>query len=379
MKTVGCPSDPATGESGPWNYAQLATVIGYSMDKMFPHFDGIQDLDWNYGVFYPYDSNSVDKRCRYLEGFKGYDCPGGWIPVSTGKFSADPSKLGAGGYNAGNPLKYPNGSTGGSGGGAGCHFEATGPGIDQMDAENFFHQNLVQDYHCQCNTAFRKNWDEWVNNWLANAKHKPGFEYQGWFGKGKAPSWGVDVAACWMSNPRDMIQLQNALWFKRLDWNNQMAPKSSWQGTNSPGSDRTYWGWNEVPVDRALVNNVGNWDAIVIKLPAAACGKVGSNDDSIFCLSHGAQLQLEDDLNKYISKGYLTPGADKYTSKPGSSIVFVREIIDVNGNYQKEFYCQGYTTARSKYDIVFVSDKGPGKEGTGSCYIQYHSASEVFV
>jgi len=257
---------------------------------------------------------------------------------------------------------------------------ADGGGIDQTDAINSFGDNLVEDQHCQCNgKAFHQDWDEWVVTWIQNAKSKPEFQYQGWFGKGKSPAWGADIAICWMSNPRDMINLQNALWFRRFDWHNQKSPASNWQGTKSPGSDRSYWGWNEVPVDRALMNDPGNWDAIVIKLPASLCGHVGSNDDTVGCLTNGAHVQLEDDLQKYINAGYLVPGADKYGSKPGSSVVFVREVMDVNGNYQKEFYCEAYTTARKWYDIIFVSDKGPSAKYTGSCYIQDHAGSTIVV
>jgi len=348
-------------------------------DKFFANFDSIQNEDWDYGVFYPYDANSVDKRCRWLEDYKGYDCPGGWISQS-GKWSADASKLGAGGYPAGNPERDPQGGAGSSGGGAGCHFEPTKEAIDQTDAINYFKANLVADYHCRCNAAaFGRNWDQWVQNWLENAQFKKGFDYQAWFAKGKAPSWGGDIASCWMNNPRDMIKLQNALYWRRADWNNQKAPKSAWQGNGDPTSNRPYWGWNEVPVDRALMNSPENWDAIIIKLPASSCGKIASNDDSVACLSHGAQLQLEQDLEKFLNAGFLALGVDKYSAKPGSSVAFVRETMDFNGNYQKEFFCQPWTSPSNKYDIVFVSDKGPGKDGSGACYIQAHAGSAIYI
>jgi len=296
------------------------------------------------------------------------------------KFYPESTKLGAGGYPAGSPVADPHGGSGSSGGGAGCHFEPKNQAIDQTDAINGIGQNIVMNYHCQCNSAaFGQDWNLWVDTWLKYAKNKPGFDYQGWFGKGKAPSWGGDIAACWMSNPRDMINLQNALWFRRFEWNNQKAPVSNWQGNENPSSNRPYWGWNEVPVDKQKMKDPGNWDAIVIKLPPGVCDKSYSNDDTVVCLSQGAQQQLESDLGKFISAGYLVPGADKYSTKPGSSVVFVREIMDVNGNYFREFYCEPWTTPNNKYDIDFVSDKGPGPEGAGSCYIQYHSASAIFV
>jgi hypothetical protein len=215
-----CPNDGNDGfltttscSSGPWDFAQLGVLAGYSMEKLFPHFEAMQDADWNYGVFYPFDSNSVEKRCRWLESYQAYDCPGGWLPWN-GSFGPDSTKLGAGGYPAGNPFTDPAGDKGGKGGGAGCHFEATKNAIDQTDAIDPFGRNLVMDNHCQCNAdAFGKDWDQWIDNWLLYAKPKKEFDYQGWFKGGKAPSWAGDIAMCWMSNPRDMIGLQNALWF----------------------------------------------------------------------------------------------------------------------------------------------------------------------
>merc|ERR1712046_183034 len=282
-----------------------------------------------------------------------------------------------GGYTAGNPMDDPQGGSGGSGGGAGCHFEPTRQAIDQTDAIDGFGKNLVMDYHCQCNGKFDQNWDQWIDSWILHAKHKPGFDYQGWSQNGKPASCGADIASCWMNNPRDMIQLQNAFWWRRYDWNNQKSPASNWQGVKDPASNRPYWGWNEVPVDRPMMNDPGNCDAIVIKLPASACGKSGSNDDSVACLSQTGQVQLENDFGKYVSAGYLLLGADKYSTKPGSSVLFVRETMDANGNYQKEFYCENWVSPSQTYDVVFISDKGPAPEGTGACYIQQHAAESI--
>jgi hypothetical protein len=63
---------------------------------------------------------------------------------------------------------------------------------------------LAQDYDCQCNYALKGNgWGDWVAQWLHFASPKPGFSWQGWFGRGKAPSFGLDFAACWVNNPRE--------------------------------------------------------------------------------------------------------------------------------------------------------------------------------
>ena len=52
------------------------------MATLYPDFDNVQSDDWGWGVFYATDSNSADKRCRYLEdpgnGYGPiYDCPEG--------------------------------------------------------------------------------------------------------------------------------------------------------------------------------------------------------------------------------------------------------------------------------------------------------------
>merc|ERR1719411_598532 len=112
-----CPKDPRTNEDGPWNYATTAYIIASEegMSKVFREFDKIQSGNWGWGVFYPTDANAVDGRCRYKPDYKGYDCPGGWLPWK-GKFAPDNIHKGSGGYAAGNPDVNDN-----WGGGTGCH------------------------------------------------------------------------------------------------------------------------------------------------------------------------------------------------------------------------------------------------------------------
>ena len=264
-----CQADPGTGETGPWNFAQLGYVVADAMDQLLPHFSEIQDDNYGYGVFYASDSNSVDERCRYAQDSGGWDCPGYWIN-SDGSVVQASDKRGAGGYAPGNPTVQ-----GGGGGGAGCHFASYDPyhGIDQTDAYNQG-ENLVSDPHCQCNYKLKQGkfpWGDWVSQWLHHAQPKPAQSWQGWFGGGKAPAFGLDFGACWLSNPTDMIGLQNALWYSRYAWSNQLSPASNWDDRN-PSSMRDYWGWNEVPVPRSVMDSASNWDAIVIKLPVAICG-----------------------------------------------------------------------------------------------------------
>lgn len=339
-----CDTDSDTGEWGPWAYAQLAAVVGSSMNKLFTDFDNIQSDDWGWGVFYASDSNSVDKRCRYLETYDGFDCPGGWIPMN-GDFSDDDTKFGAGIYDPGNPY------AGGGGGGAGCHFD--NGYIDQTNAYDSDGNNLMQDFDCQCNYAFKEDWGAWIDQWLGGVG-------------GAQPSWANDIAACWMNNLRDMINLQNQLWWKRWDWSDRTVPYVDYD-SSTPWKNRPYWGWNEIPVSREVITNMENWDAIMIKLPADACISENGRNDQLSCYDirfHGA---IEYAIQQHVDAGYLGVGKSAQVS---SSVVLAREYMDDSGNYFREFFCEAWVSPSGNYQIVFNPDDN-GSDG--ACYLESHS------
>jgi len=362
-----CDHDATTGDNGPWNYAQTAYVVGSNLGDFFADFDNLQSVDWGWGVFYPTDSNAVDKRCRWLESDGIFDCPGGYI--SDDGFHTDPSKGGAGYYDAGNPYANPD-----MGGGAGCHFETWA--IDQTDAVNAAGENIVQDKDCQCNYNLKgddSSWASWKDNWLANAEHKPGFNYE-WFSQGKAPSWALDVGMCWVSNLRDMINMQNQIFWSRYEWSSQQEPQSQW-GTDGP-SNRNYWGWNEIPMPTQKITNPRNWDAIVIKLPAAICGDNGQYD-TVQCLLDGHKERLHNDLIQWRNDNYLKPGKDMISERPGSYVVFVREWMDGSGNWFRYFFCENFKLD-GKSDGVQIVYRSKDVDGYGACYADdIHSSQEV--
>lgn len=355
-----CAIDPVTSESDPWKYAQVAAVINSSLPHFYTDWNKVQEDDWYNGVFYPYDANSVDKRCYWIPEANGYDCPGGWLDGMTQQFTPDPSKVGAGASD-----------------GKGCHFEPNGvstgpwtePSIDQTDVVGGEGFNLVSSFECECNSVFQAdNWESWVATWIDGATPKPGFEYQGWFKGGLAPSWAGDIAACWVRSPRDMVMLQNQLYWKREYWNNQLLPLSDWSSNEEAWSLRTYWGWNEVPVDRELVSNPMLWDAVMVKLPAAACGLTGSNLDSISrCLDDSIQIRLEQDLNDYVQRDLLRPGEEFINERPGSYMVLARETMDMNQNWRKEFFCENLVSPNSWYQIRY--NRIFSGELIGACFI----------
>mmetsp|Transcript_650 Transcript_650/g.1144 ORF Transcript_650/g.1144 Transcript_650/m.1144 type:complete len:625 (-) Transcript_650:130-2004(-) len=367
---TGNPMCPNAGWSGynnvqacsddPWLQATVLIVVGSAMSKLFRSFDQIQHDDWGWGVFYAADANAADQRCRWVQEHNGYDCPGGWIPWS-GAFQPDSSKKGAGNYPSGNP------NAGAGGGGAGCHFSKDGSGIDQFDSD--MDPNLVGNQWCECNYNLKGNgWEDWVSHWILHGKAKDAFSWEAWFegGKRKAPSWAVDLGTCWVNNVRDMIELQNMLWFHKYDWSNQLLPASNWD-PNRLDSLRYYWGWNEVPLDAKIVHDPSNWDAIVIKIPVAACGQSGQS--SANCLNPAAHQNLEDQLAWHEQNGFLKPGLNNIKNRPGSYIVFLKEWSHDPDHWQRSFYCENWSSPSGKYQVIFQPKSA--SSSTGLCYVDY--------
>jgi len=293
-------------------------IYGRGMKKMFKRFHAIQKPDWDNGVFYPHDANVDDKRCHYLDDYQAYDCPGFW--VKDGSSESVPDKRGAGAYQ-----------------GQGCHFSDV-HFIDQTDAYAPDGSNLVQDRNCQCNyDAFRdgtaNSWSGWVDQWVQYATQKPQANPDDywWFAKDPAPQWGADYAACWVNNPRDMILLQNHLYWKRADWlNSNSGPDIDVQDN----SDIRYWGWNEVPVEASVLNNVKMWDAVAIKLPA---GMQSPSD-----LGGTPVVDLETQLQRYVDGNMMKVGKRYLGRQPGSGVIFVKEFQDTSGNWQKYAFCEDW-------------------------------------
>lgn len=312
---IDCDASADTGDHGSFNSIQMGYVIHKQIGQLFADWDNVQSDTWGNGVFYASDANSCDLRCAYFktDTYEGYDCPGGWVDIS-GKWSADSTKKGAGGYN-----------------GKGCHFNHVN-GIDQTNAKDSKGVNLVGNYQCECDYSFKQDWSKWVDQWTSLSDLKAN--------KGKGASWAMDLAACWLNNPRDMINLQNQLYWKRSSWNDQKTPQVTYK-TGDATANRPYWGWNEVPVSRAIATNQKNWDAIVIKLPAAVCGGNGQND-LLSCISAPYQIEFEKQLTEWYQAGYLN-----------HEIVIVREYMDSTSNYFRQFFCEQWTSPNKLYTINY--------------------------
>jgi len=371
-----CKTDPGSGHNSPWRYASTGYLLGDSLWKLFPAWDDIQHDDWGWGVFYPTDSNSVDFRCRWLGDYGGWSCPpdpgsawpGGWIPFG-GSWTQDDTKFGPGVYPMGNPL-----ADGTKGGGTGCHFDKRGKmQIDQTDAFDSFGDNLVRNEDCECNYVFRDDWSHWVQTWIYGTQVKAGEEDENWLGDGgnKAPNRALDQVSCWVNNLKDMIWIQNHIWWHRWAWNNQQAPQQNWVD-GDPNSFWGYWGWNEIPSDLSVLTPHENHQTIFIHLPSSICGN-GGGDDSVWCLGDGQQAALENDLDNWVNGpdqfGYLVPGENNMGNRPGSYIVFVREWYDVpNDRWRKYFFCENWWGPLGKYKIVSY-EMSDGYDG--ACFVEY--------
>merc|ERR1711998_288947 len=110
----------------------------------------------------------------------------------------------------------------------------------------------------------------------------------------------------------------NELFWRVSEWNDGGMPWARWGDGSDPASQRPYWGWNEIPVNSAVVSDPLNWDAVMIKLPAMLSGK--GTEDRLSMLSWGQGANLEGFLWSYIDKGILVPGGNNARFRPGSSV-----------------------------------------------------------
>merc|ERR1712100_913026 len=91
-------------------------------------------------------------------------------------------------------------------------------------------------------------------------------------------------------------------------------------------------------------------DVVAIKLPLAICGNEG-NDDSLQCLSPGAQKLLNNALFRYVAAGYLKVGLEFANMQPGSSLLLLKEYR-VNGDYwQRRFFCEDWVATGGKFNF----------------------------
>ena len=372
-----CPDNSTSA----FDYVSLAYVIGSQIDQFIPDYANLQSDDYDAGVFYSTAADSVSDRCRWSESAGRYEClsPAGYgqgtlecppgappsFGCTEGTWLADLTAQGPGQFLPGNP------TTGGQGGGAGCHANLTERFqkyfFDQTQLDAFGSNIFLEDAYCQCRTfgaidqqrnVIDNGWDVWIDFFAGSAENTlPPQWPAGLFTK---PSWALTQTACWHDNPRTMVNLQNSLYREARAWSSQQVPITSWSVTD-PAAVRAYWGWNDVPVARNLITAQTNWDAVMIKLPAAACDN--SSTATLSCVTdlNDPTYGLEAQLDLWYSAGYLVDGFP---------IVLAREWGEVTPdpslgylpNFKREFFCEAWEGDRYR----IVSDPGAAL----SCYIE---------
>merc|ERR1711907_301504 len=199
---------------------------------------------------------------------------------------------------------------------------------------------------------------------------------------GGGPQYLADYAACWVNNPTDMIDLANALYFRRAEWLNGQYPDSAAQGTVQ--EERRYPGWTEVPVENTSVKNQDNWTTMGIRLPANVCndsdGSKTSGSITLIndCLDSTAKVNLECQITDYVELGYIKPGSDNITKRPGSYVTIIKDyqVQDSTrpGQFERKFYCENWVSPNQYWQIVYVAKDDPNGNGKGACYIEFGPA-----
>lgn len=239
--------------------------------------------------------------------------------------------------------------------------------------------NLTSDVWCQCNydlyyqDGYGIDYGAWVDQWIYGdvAGIYPDKEY-GFNAPGNtqnAPSFYLDQSICWMSNPRDMIMLQNAIWLRRYEWSacasggtsQNCEPETDFYATSSDNpsqfdinSQRIYWGWNEVPVAQDTAKDASNWESFAIVLPTGV--------DSANYLDADRMAMIDCQINAQVAQGTLIPGGDYAGSRPGSYILMMKTYFNYENDadassggyyseYQKEFFCENWSSPNGYYQV----------------------------
>jgi hypothetical protein len=303
-----------------WVTPTLAAVIGPEFFSRLFSTANLQDKNWIDGVWYAHDSNSCDKRALFVPKYDGYDAPYAWIHNKSGNVDRNSEKNGSGDYGPGNPtLPKPLG-----GGGTGVHVKYNWDvmAADDSKTPHQIHQainqidgkeanpgrSLVADNTCQIdyhswNPQTRSEgydavdgWKNWITAFAADA-HARGYTGEAWI---------ADLAMGWLNNPRPMITLQNALWKYRATWCTGNKEPSD------PNSDSHYWGWNEIPFSKDVINDHNNWTSFVIVLPPG----ITSLHEAL--KNNTAQTNLIAQLETYQNHYHLRPNE--------SSVVLARQV-----------------------------------------------------
>lgn len=308
-------------EGTSWMVPALIAAYGkacHETNLLFNDYYGMypepgKKFTWGYGIFYPHDANS-DKRG--IPQFKdwGQNPDGTWYAVvkepvqyDDGKDVDDPHSLV---NDPGNPMSYGAYSAGGAGRHKNIDFQKflTGDGNYK-----FLRQGSYTGYFWEANYDLKGNdgaWTPYIDQFVQRSKDygpiDPSFSFNQQFKADASP---------WVNNPGDMISLQNALYYRYPDWCNCK-------------DNKTYWGWNELPLQKNILDNAANVDALIFNLPSEF---LGLEELLNSCTDDKQRQKIKDGMNEQINY-YRTAGC--FEGKP---VLFANTIAIDKSDYTKGF------------------------------------------
>ena len=271
-----------------------------------------KNSNWDWGVFYPHDSNALDIRAipywdnkqDMVDGIHpdGFKAPGFYFPWNddrredfTNNDGTPQKGSGNNWLNIGNPYAHQS-EKGRFGLGAGIHVKYNYDGAKYYKDQYFDWQSdydsdwLEPDkftgYFGEIDYNKHRDNDTWksfvdtltgafLDKWNGKVGDKNNYRHQGY----------IDAATPWVNNPKDMINLQNSLYLNRSQY---MTPLEA--------QVDSYWGWNEVPSANSYWNKKSNIKGSIITLPLDFKFEEFSSKSE-----EGKQLikQIEQHINNY--------------------------------------------------------------------------------
>ena len=370
-----------------WNQATLVALQD-DTDRLLPGFSTARTNNtWNHGVLYPHDSNSVDYRAYaiYNSGSKKTNPPDGFKAPSYYYTKKDGWKLdqllhptqtnspwqnGAGSVNAGLGLGNPQAisdllkgtaidvteeiasqvTTVGAWG-AGFHANNTWQNVNQFnkksqawslgsqdvlaaveganDTSLWTNQYPLTKYLGETNYNYRDKysklrWDQfyapilnYINNNSSKTKISDTIHNQGM----------IDTVIPWVSNPTDLINIQNMLYLNT----DLLFDQSKIHVT-----DDWYWGWNEIPTRSTDWNQSTKYKSLAFIVPHTVGNSTITSVDQLDTLNNTPEWtkSLVTQLNGYMQ----LLDADGNSFLPNkTNIVFALTIQDGNGHYYLDF------------------------------------------
>jgi len=164
--------------------------------------------------------------------------------------------------------------------------------------------------------------------------------------------WYVDWGIGWLNNLPDMIRLQNQLWLHRASWKPQRDPFGIGLQTTDAALqlqyDRTYWGWNEIPMDADVITGVPL--AFTLTLPT---GYRSMQELFSAAAAFGPRILSEvyDAINTQVD-WYADPVNAKGFNLGSNQIALARQISDDGGrSYAREFFGESFSTDRYQFSF----------------------------